>query len=199
MNSKKNPGRRDPKNTGRPLHRVASDRIGFAPLTAADEDMLMRWMQEPHVGEWWGLPDEEMERVRSITRAVDRGKVAPADKTSAAPDERADLFVATLDGTPCAYVELWEPHGREGDQWYADQPSGTVAINMFVGPPDMLGRGVGSAVARACAERLARDGVGRIVVDPDSANERAVRAYARAGFVEERGYDDGSVIVMVFR
>ncbi len=49
----------------------------------------------------------------------------------------------------------------------------------------MLGRGHGSAFIRAFhrAERLAR-GVPRIVIDPKSANPRAVRAYEKAGFVK---------------
>ena len=46
----------------------------------------------------------------------------------------------------------------------------------------MLNRGHGSAFIRAHVERLFADGSPAIGTDPDPANARAIRAYAKAGF-----------------
>ena len=63
----------------------------------------------------------------------------------------------------------------------------------------MLGRGHGSAFIRAFAERLLANGTPRIVIDPDPANARAIRAYEKAGFERDRIVEtpDGPALLMV--
>ena len=46
----------------------------------------------------------------------------------------------------------------------------------------MIGHGHGSAFIRAFIERLLATGTPRVVIDPDPANARAIRAYEKAGF-----------------
>ena len=59
--------------------------------------------------------------------------------------------------------------------------------------PEARGRGLGPDAARALARHLVDErGWTRVTVDPERWNERAVRAWGRAGFVavEERPPDD---------
>ena len=63
---------------------------------------------------------------------------------------------------------------------------GTRGIDQFIGEADMLGRGHGSAFIRAFIDRLLANGAPRIVIDPDPANARAIRAYEKAGFDKDR-------------
>ena len=37
---------------------MAPDYI-FRPMTTADLPLIRRWLALPHVGEWWGDPDEQ--------------------------------------------------------------------------------------------------------------------------------------------
>ena len=53
----------------------------------------------------------------------------------------------------------------------------------------MIGRGHGSVFLRLLAERLIREGAPLVAIDPDVGNERARRAYARAGFTGDRVVD----------
>ena len=46
----------------------------------------------------------------------------------------------------------------------------------------MLSRGVGSEVLRLFTERLVAEGHRTIIIDPDPANGRAVRAYEKASY-----------------
>ena len=69
------------------------------------------------------------------------------------------------------------------DSWnrgFGAQPLGTRGIDQFIGEPDMIGRGHGSAFIRAFIDDPC--GMARAVTDPDPANARAVRAYEKAGF-----------------
>ena len=51
-----------------------------------------------------------------------------------------------------------------------------------IGDAALLSRGVGSAALAAFTRRLHDEGHRTIVIDPDPANARAVRAYEKAGF-----------------
>jgi aminoglycoside 6'-N-acetyltransferase len=63
----------------------------------------------------------------------------------------------------------------------------------------MIGRGHGSGFIRQFADGLLASGIPRIVTDPDPANARAVRAYAKAGFQSDRVVEtpDGPALLMV--
>jgi len=65
----------------------------------------------------------------------------------------------------------------------------------------MIGRGHGGAFLRALAEMLIAEGAPAVAIDPDVANLRARRAYARAGFIEcgAVAAEAGPVMVMLFR
>ncbi len=75
----------------------------------------------------------------------------------------------------------------------------TRGLDQFIGEPDMLDRGHGSAFIRAFADRLLANGAPRVVMDPDPANARAIRAYEKAGFERDRivHTPDGPALLMV--
>jgi len=65
----------------------------------------------------------------------------------------------------------------------------------------MIGQGHGAAFLRERASKLIAAGAPLVAIDPDAANLRARRAYAKAGFVETRVAPTpaGDVAVMVFK
>jgi len=64
----------------------------------------------------------------------------------------------------------------------------------------MLGKGHGSAFLRQLSQKLVDEGAPAVAIDPDVRNERARRAYARAGFegAEAVNAAERPVVVMVF-
>jgi aminoglycoside 6'-N-acetyltransferase len=74
-------------------------------------------------------------------------------------------------------------------------------IDTFIGESDMLGQGHGSAFLRELAQMLIDEGSPAVAIDPHAKNERACRAYTRAGFEGDEIVNaaEGSVVVMVFR
>lgn len=81
---------------------------------------------------------------------------------------------------------------------FGSQPDGTRGIDLFIGEPEMIGRGHGSGIIRAFADRLLTAGTPRVVTDPDPKNLRAVRASENAGFRKDRLVDtpDGLSLLM---
>jgi aminoglycoside 6'-N-acetyltransferase len=140
------------------------DAYAFRPMTAADLDRVSRWLKTPEVARWWGDPDEQ--------RAILEGDL---------DDDRMSMFIVSHRDRPFAYIQNYDPSGW-GLHQFGDLPPGARGIDQFIGEPDMLNRGHGSAFIRAHVEDLFAAGAPVVGTDPDPSNARAVRAYRRAGF-----------------
>lgn len=139
-------------------------RYGFRPVSEADLAMIAEWLAEPHVAKWWGDVDTE---IASIREHLDSISVEP--------------LIVELDGRPIGYIQSYDPH-LEDDHPYQDQPFGTLGIDLSIGIPELVGIGHGSAIVRQFVDELFVEGALRVIIDPDPANARAIRAYENAGF-----------------
>lgn len=136
----------------------------FRPVTSADLKLIRRWLARPHVAAWWGDAEEE---IAQIGEHMDSISVEP--------------LIVELDGRPIAYLQSYDPH-LEDDHPYADQPFGTMGIDLTIGEPEMTGIGHGPAIIRQFVQELFDEGVPRVIIDPDPTNANAIRAYEKAGF-----------------
>jgi aminoglycoside 6'-N-acetyltransferase len=154
----------------------------FCPFTADDLAMAARWLRCPEVVRWWGDPTEQL---ALLAEDLDE----PAMRQ----------WIVACDGRPFAYAQAYEAHAWP-QAHLACLPRGAQVIDAFIGEPDFLGRGHGSAFLRRLAERLLADGAPFIAIDPELENLRARRAYARAGFVGDLPVEtsDGLAVVMLF-
>jgi aminoglycoside 6'-N-acetyltransferase len=161
--------------------RVRGTSYQFLPMTAADLPMVRRWLMAPHVVEWWGDAAEQFELVSG-------------DLEHPGMEQ---LIIAT-DGRPFGYLQCYDLTAWP-DEAFGAQPSGTHAIDQFIGEPDMIDRGHGSSFIRAFVDRLLAAGTPRVLTDPDVANARAIRAYAKAGFHGDRVVNtlEGPALLMV--
>lgn len=145
--------------------------------------MLRRWLETPEVRLWWGDPDEQQALIEE----------------DLASDLMTQLIVA-VDGRDFAYAQHCEVHAWP-DSPFADLPPGSRAIDPFIGEPELLGRGHGSAFLRLICEDLIRAGAPAIGIDPDVDNHRARQAYRKAGFVGEEVVEtvEGPAVRMLFQ
>ena len=152
----------------------------FWPMTSDHLPMIRRWLETPEVVHWWGEPDEQF--------ALVSGDLDHPDM---------DQFVVAMEDRPFGYIQCYALSAWNQD--FGPQPGATRGIDQFIGEPEMIGRGHGSAFIRQFVENLLMSGVPRIVTDPDPENIRAVRAYARAGFQSDRAIEtpDGPALLMV--
>jgi aminoglycoside 6'-N-acetyltransferase len=82
---------------------------------------------------------------------------------------------------PFAYAQDYSPHDWD-DHPFAHLPPGSRGIDQFIGEPDMLAQGHGTAFVREHAHRLLAAGAPALGTDPHPDNGRAIRAYEKAGF-----------------
>ena len=139
--------------------------IRFQPVTAADYPMLRRWMESPHMREWWGDTETELGYIREMVEG--RDKTRP--------------FIFHVDGEPTGYIQYWrvgdavEAGFDKDEAWLRDLPEDAIGVDLSIGDPARLGMGIGTAVLDAFLDRLIAEGHKTIVIDPDEATSRGLR------------------------
>ena len=155
----------------------------FRDARPDDMPLLRGWLRTPEVARWWGDPSEQA--------AMLEGDLS---------EPGMEMRIVSLDAKPFAYaqdyaVDRWpQPH-------FAGLPPGSRAIDSFIGEPEMIGRGHGSAYLRLLAARLRGEGAPVVAIDPAADNIRARRAYEKAGFVGDRIVETGAglAVLMIFQ
>jgi aminoglycoside 6'-N-acetyltransferase len=139
----------------------------------------MSWLNAPEVIGWWGDPKEQfrlLENPQMVMRIVSQA------------------------GKPFAYAQDYDVR-MWSQEHFCDLPLGTRAIDYFIGEPDMVSMGLGSAFVRLLAEQIIAAGAPLIAIDSVVDNLAAQRAYEKAGF-HRRGVvrtDEGHAVLMLFK
>jgi aminoglycoside 6'-N-acetyltransferase len=137
-------------------------------------ELLSAWLRRPHVQRWWRETGHWLEQIR----------------TTAAKDHA----IITVSGRPVGYIR-WQPVSRRilDELGLFEIPSGGADIDLFLGEPEWLGRGVGPTALRLLLARLGDDGVPLAGLCPSVENFVAIRAFEKAGFGKLREFNDPSV------
>ena len=154
----------------------------FRSFVDADASMVERWLKSPEVVRWWGDPAEQFALLKEDL-----------------DDPLMRQWIVEHCQRPFAYAQAYEAHAWQ-QVHLRHLPGGAQVVDLFIGEPDMLGRGHGSAFLRLLAGKLIREGAPLIAIDPIADNFRARRAFAPAGFVEEAVVQakQGMVVLMKF-
>lgn len=146
--------------------------IAFLPVQPEHYPLLLAWLEEPHMRQWWGDPEEELSFISDMVEGRDTTRP----------------FLITLDGSPVGYIQYWFIGHHQNEKWIRDHPwllelpADAIGVDLSLGDPKALSKGIGSAALAAFVRMLRGEGYDTIIIDPDPDNARAVRAYAKAGF-----------------
>lgn len=145
--------------------------ILFEPLKRAHVPLLTHWLQQPHVRDFWddGERDE-----------------AAVEAHYFEPERDAAGFIFSVDGQPAGYIQCY-PVNANNEFWpWAASVGETWGIDMLIGEVGLTGRGLAAQIIRAFIQAMQAEhpALRRALIDPDSRNLRAIRAYAKAGFAD---------------
>jgi aminoglycoside 6'-N-acetyltransferase len=154
--------------------------VTFIPLADEHRSMLLQWLSSHHAQEWWGEPHEELRLIYAIE------------------DAEHEPYIAHVDGKPIAYIQAWWPTLHGDIPWQKDMPMTTRGIDITIGAPENLSKGLGSLIIKHFAAKLFAEGATRLIIDPDAKNARAIAAYKKAGFTPYDIFEhpDGSDLLM---
>ena len=147
--------------------RLVGDRVVLKRHVAGNLAAFMRWYADPEVSRLTRYQDGPMARPE-IERFF-QARVLGSDSLAMAIHERAtDRLLGT-----CAFSQL-------------DGENGSALFHITIGEKDTWGKGFGTEATRLMVEHaFERLRLHRIGLSVFAFNERAIRAYRRAGFVIE--------------
>jgi len=131
--------------------------------TIVDLPILEGWLQRPHVARWWGDPKEAVSAILKHTA-------------------QSSAFIF-YDKVPIGFVCWKVPSPQElAKAGLTDLPANIVDIDIMIGETGALGRGHGSEALSQLLARLSSEGVQIAGIATAAANQRARKAFERAGF-----------------
>ncbi len=137
-----------------------------------DFELLARWRAEPHVAEWWDTDDAGEEALTERYRP----------RTEVSSPTVAGII--TLEDRPVGYLQFypWDDHPDEMTAMGFAADEDMFGLDILIGEPDLIDRGVGSAaVALLCRYLFDERGASAVALTTAEANIRAQRAYEKAG------------------
>ncbi|UZD92366.1 acetyltransferase [Cognatishimia activa] len=131
-------------------------------MTPDDFGLIDSWRQRPHVRKWWG-DDEKLDEEELAHPLVRR-------------------WLVCQDNKPFAYIQDYAVQGWDFDHYFAHLPKGARGIDQYIGEPDKIGLGHGSALITQHVQTLFKEGVPVVATDPDPKNTVAIAVYQKVGF-----------------
>ncbi len=136
----------------------------------SDLPLLVEWMNDPEVAAFWELDGPPGTTEQHLREQIEG-------------DGRSVPCMGLLDGTPMSYWEVYRADLDPLALHYPARPHDT-GVHLLLGPSRARGRGLGSVLLAALAERIlqVRPRCNRVVAEPDVRNLPSVRVFERAGF-----------------
>ena len=134
--------------------------------------LLEVWLGRLHVVRWWG--DQRQELPALVGRK---------------PDTHAVILAG---GIPVGYV-CWQPLSAEdrAAAGLSDLPDDLMDIDILIGEPELVGRGIGPRALRLLLGQLRRKADARCAgLGTSLSNQAAVSAAEKAGFTPFWDFDD---------
>lgn len=158
--------------------------VRLLDVTNDDLSLIERWLRAGHVRRYWGESEENACLLREP------------------PAERHWRAIIEADGHKVGLV-LWQhPTRQELDEaGLHDIPESVIDIDIMIGEAAKVGRGIGTAAIRLVADAaLADPSVPFVIAATVVGNTASQRAFAKAGFRNDREFDDvpsGRFVLMV--
>ena len=158
-----------------------SETVTMRLATPDDQAILDHWYTLPHIIETSGS-DGGMDWGYELPRDVDW----------------REIFITELDGKPIGVFVIIDAEKEETHYW-GDTGPGVMAIDIWIGAKECIGKGYGFQMMSFALDRCFADpAVHTVLIDPLVSNKPAIGFYEKMGyrFVEERFFDDDHCHVM---
>ncbi|MGI9403900.1 MAG: GNAT family N-acetyltransferase [Hyphomicrobium sp.] len=148
-------------------------KVRLRPARRADWDLIRAWLVRDDIQEWWGP-----------------ASATETEVNMALSSEHGLCRIIEAAGAPVGYA-----HAVDATIWGEDLPQdlapGTWDLDLFIASEEYRGKGVGQTALSLLKDEVFSSTLAvAVCVFPSVRNERAVRAYEKAGFQWKRIWND---------
>jgi len=140
-------------------------------LGCSDKYLLSKWLSDPEILQYYEGRDNpfDVEKVEQKFFEEETG---------------ATRCIIEFEEVSIGYIQFYEVYGDERRTYgYEDSSEIIYGMDQFIGESTYWDKGVGTQLVRAMVAYLIEEkGADRIVMDPQTWNERAIRCYEKCGF-----------------
>ena len=162
--------------------------FSFKKLTEDDLPLLLTWFNEPHVQQWWPIPEKNEVLKHFLTRIRSKDTFG---------------YIVYFNNTPIGYIQYYyidRTNPKTGEWLPVTLPDNTVGTDQFIGDPNFLNKGYGTQFIKAFIGYLQQiePQITTIIVDPDPSNLAAIKCYEKVGFKNMGNYQTsyGPILLM---
>lgn len=153
--------------------------ISFPPLREDDLPLVQRWLNTPHVSEWWSLDGSHHPSLEEVS-----AKYSPR----LTEKEPVDCYIIGFSNKPIGMIQACNLDDYPAEKKTFGVAGRCISIDLFIGEEDYVHRGLGADIIRCFLKDVvfADPAVDHAVIDPQVENIIAIRAYEKAGFKHMR-------------
>jgi aminoglycoside 6'-N-acetyltransferase len=159
--------------------------IAFRRMARTDLPALTKWLNTPHVYEWWGETSGAGWLGGPGAAAATAAMVEAEYSAALEGREPTEHYVIEHDGEAVGMIQTYRLANEPGYAAEIGEPTeGTAGVDLLIGDPDAIGRGLGPRVIDAFVRTVifAAPELHRAVAGPDARNARSIRTFEKAGF-----------------
>lgn len=161
--------------------RNSMNTIHFEKATSKYRDTIFKWLEEPHVKEFWDNSQAHKDDIENFIN----GRKEPSEYA----DGRYVYWIGLLDTLPfCLLMTIQEFPGEDRPdikEAHLSRTGHTFGIDYMIGSKDHFGKGLGAKTLDCFTEFFQREveqNADTFLIDPDESNPRAKHVYSKAGF-----------------
>lgn len=140
-------------------------------LGESDVGLMANWLSDPRVLEYY----EGRDRPHDAAMVREHFLARQGDPIVGC--------IVEYDQSPTGYIQFYPLTNEEKAEYGYPRTLRIYGIDLFIGVPELWGRGIGTHLVTATADYLFDSkGTDRVAVDPQTWNTRAIRCYEKSGF-----------------
>jgi len=155
-----------------PCH-VTDGNLRIRPLRDIGSDYLLLagWLSDHRVLAWYQGRDHPFDLPRA------RAEIGPIARC----ETEVNGCIIERASQPIGYLQFYPV--LDSEEYALESVDGVLGLDLFLGDPELWGRGIGTRAIRLVMGALfERPRVRRLLIDPHVENLRAIRAYEKCGF-----------------
>ncbi|MFF2092404.1 GNAT family N-acetyltransferase [Paenibacillus sp. NPDC058174] len=138
-------------------------------LELKDNYLLAKWLSDPIVLEYYEGRDNPFDLEKVNKKFYQRDEIG---------------CIVVFENVEIGYIQYYQLDKESKELYgYAEVPDIIYGMDQFIGKTEYWNRGIGTLLVKSMVEFLVKQKqADRVVMDPQTRNERALRCYEKCGF-----------------